>query len=102
MTKAKPLYTLQELIGRGSYGAVYRGIHNETKQVVAIKVLNLDTTEDDVADIQREISMLSQLKQVDAQNVVRYHGSFLYDTRLWVIMDFCEGGSIRTLVRFNK
>ncbi|EMR11364.1 hypothetical protein PNEG_00391 [Pneumocystis murina B123] len=99
MTIAKPLYTLQELIGRGSYGAVYKGIHNETKQVVAIKVLNLDTTEDDVADIQREISMLSQLKQVDAQNVVRYHGSFLYDTRLWVIMDFCEGGSIRTLMK---
>ncbi|KAG4302224.1 hypothetical protein PCK1_001496 [Pneumocystis canis] len=99
MTETKPPYTRQELIGRGSYGAVYKGIHNETKQVVAIKVLNLDTTEDDVADIQREISMLSQLKQVDAQNVVRYHGSFLYDTRLWVIMDFCEGGSIRTLMK---
>ncbi|KAG5519156.1 hypothetical protein PMAC_002244 [Pneumocystis sp. 'macacae'] len=99
MTKVKPLYTRQELIGRGSYGAVYKGIHNETKQVVAIKVLNLDTTEDDVTDIQREISMLSQLRQVDAQNVVRYHGSFLYDTRLWVIMDFCEGGSIRTLMK---
>ncbi|KTW30753.1 hypothetical protein T552_00465 [Pneumocystis carinii B80] len=99
MTTTKPLYTRQELIGRGSYGAVYKGIHNETKQVVAIKVLNLDTTEDDVTDIQREICMLSQLKQVDAQNVVRYHGSFLYDTRLWVIMDFCEGGSIRTLMK---
>lgn len=99
--KAAP-YTRYEVIGRGSYGIVYKGVHNETRSTVAIKVLNLDTAEDEVSDIQKEIVLLQSLKAGDAQNVVKYHGSFLNGTRLWIIMDYCEGGSIRTLMKSGK
>ena len=74
-------------------------IENATQQVVAIKVLNLDTEEEDVSDIQREIATLSQLKNCDSQNITRYHGSFLNGTKLWIVMDYAAGGSIRSLVR---
>ena len=30
-------YTLLEKLGTGSFGTVYKAIHNETKQIVAIK-----------------------------------------------------------------
>jgi len=30
-------YTLMEKLGTGSFGTVYKAIHNETKQIVAIK-----------------------------------------------------------------
>ena len=30
-------YTLLEKLGTGSFGVVYKAIHNETKQIVAIK-----------------------------------------------------------------
>ena len=87
-------------------------VHKETKQLVAIKILNLDTAEgkllawitsltavvDEVADIRTEISLLTQLKLADVQNVTRYYGSHLYGSKLWIIMDYCHGGSIRTLV----
>lgn len=95
-------YTRHEVIGRGSYGIVYKGVHNESRATVAIKVLNLDTAEDEVADIQKEIVLLQALKAGDAQNVVKYHGSFLNGTRLWIIMDYCEGGSIRTLMKSGR
>ncbi|CAG8608009.1 13358_t:CDS:10, partial [Acaulospora morrowiae] len=98
--KVKELYTKQELVGRGAYGVVYKGINNETNQVVAIKVLNLDTEEDDVGDIIKEISLLSQLS--DSQNITRYYGSFLHGTKLWVIMEYAAGGSIRTLMKAGK
>lgn len=74
----------------------------ESKQVVAIKVLNLDTAEDDIRDVQQEISLLSQLALSDAQNVTRYHGSFLNGSKLWIIMDYCSGGSVRTLLKAGK
>jgi serine/threonine protein kinase len=73
-------------------------IDNDSQQVVAIKVLNLDAEEEDVSDIQREIATLSQLKNCDSQNITRYHGSFLNDTQLWIVMDYAAGGSIRSLV----
>lgn len=77
----------------------FRRVENATQQVVAIKVLNLDTEEEDVSDIQREIATLSQLKNCDSQNITRYHGSFLNGTKLWIVMDYAAGGSIRSLVR---
>ncbi|KAG0205229.1 hypothetical protein BGX33_008028 [Mortierella sp. NVP41] len=96
---ASQLFTRQELVGRGAYGAVYKGVENATGQVVAIKVLNLDTEEEDVSDIQREIATLSQLKNCDSQNITRYHGSFLNGTKLWIVMDYAAGGSIRSLLQ---
>ncbi|KAG0040212.1 hypothetical protein BGZ82_004457 [Podila clonocystis] len=99
---ASQLFTRQELVGRGAYGSVYKGVENATQQVVAIKVLNLDTEEEDVSDIQREIATLSQLKNCDSQNITRYHGSFLNGTKLWIVMDYAAGGSIRSLLRMGK
>lgn len=86
-----------EVIGRGKFGVVYKGYNKQTKQVVAIKVLNLDTEEDEVIDVQQEIQFLTELKNVP--NVTHYYGSFLNDTRLWIIMDYCAGGSVRTLLK---
>jgi protein-serine/threonine kinase len=102
MTQQKPvtsLYRRLEAIGRGNFGVVYKGVNLETKQVVAIKVLNLDTVEDEVLDVQHEIAVLSQLSQSDAHNITKYYGSYLYGTRLWIIMDLCAGGSVRTLLK---
>lgn len=90
-------YKRTEVIGRGKFGVVYKGYHKQTRQIVAIKVLNLDTQEDEVADVQQEIQFLAELK--NAPNVTHYYGSFLVDTKLWIIMDYCAGGSIRTLLR---
>ncbi|EDO18106.1 hypothetical protein Kpol_1031p10 [Vanderwaltozyma polyspora DSM 70294] len=86
-----------EVIGRGKFGVVYKGYHLKTKHVYAIKVLNLDSDSDEVEDVQREIQFLASLKQVP--NITRYYGSYLQDTNLWIIMEYCAGGSLRTLLR---
>lgn len=85
------------IIGRGKFGIVYKGHHKQTKQNVAIKVLNLDTEEDEITDVQQEIQFLAELRNVP--NVTRYYGSFLNDTKLWIIMDYCAGGLVRTLLK---
>lgn len=97
MSNVTQLYKRTEVIGRGKFGIVYKGIHRATKQVYAIKVLNLDTSEDEVKDVQQEIQFLSHLKHVP--NVTHYYGSYLNGTKLWIIMDYGAGGSLRTLLR---
>ncbi|CCH58156.1 hypothetical protein TBLA_0A03570 [Henningerozyma blattae CBS 6284] len=89
-----------EIIGRGKFGVVYKGYHMKTKGVYAIKVLSLESDLDEVADIQREIQFLVSLKQVP--NITRYYASYLKDTSLWIIMEYCAGGSVRTLLRPGK
>lgn len=34
-------YTILEKLGTGSFGTVYKGMHNDTKQIVAIKQIGL-------------------------------------------------------------
>jgi serine/threonine protein kinase len=56
------------LAGRGSYGSVYKALLKATGEFVAIKVIQHGEG-DKIADIQKEISMLSECKH---PNVVRY------------------------------
>lgn len=96
---ASNFYTRLECVGRGAYGEVYKGLDRRTAKVIAIKILDLDTDEEEIADTQREISLLSQLQGPETCNITRYHGSFLEGSKLWVIMDYAAGGSIRGLMK---
>ncbi|KAJ8323796.1 kinase that interacts with cdc31p [Batrachochytrium dendrobatidis] len=89
-------YVLHDKIGKGSFGNVYKGIKKSNGQVVAIKVLDLDTDEDEISDVRKEIALLSTC---DSSSITRYHGSILNGSKLWIIMDYAGGGSIRELLK---
>ena len=77
---------------RLTFGSVDR----RTGQAVAIKIIDVENAEDEVEDIIQEISILSELH---SPYVTKYHGSYLRGSDLWIIMEFCSGGSCGDLMK---
>lgn len=65
-------------LGEGSYGSVYKALHKESGQVLAIKQVPVDT------DLQEIIKEISIMQQCDSPYVVKYYGSYFKNTDLWV------------------
>ncbi|KAL5049426.1 hypothetical protein BDW71DRAFT_195431 [Aspergillus fruticulosus] len=83
-------YQMMEELGSGSFGTVYKAIDKSTGEIVAIKHIDLESSEDDIQEIQQEISVLATCA---SPYVTRYHASFLRGHKLWIVMEYLGGGS---------
>ena len=72
------VFTLLEKLGEGSYGSVHRALHNRTSAILAVKIVPVN---DDLEEIIQEISVM---KGCISPYIVRYYGSWLRETVLWV------------------
>ncbi|PKS10812.1 hypothetical protein jhhlp_002569 [Lomentospora prolificans] len=89
-------YQVLEELGRGSFGVVYKGIEKATGETVAIKHIDLESSDDDIQEIQGEISVLSTCS---SSFVTQYKGCFLRGHKLWIIMEYLGGGSCLDLLK---
>eukprot|EP00937_MAST-01D_sp_MAST-1D-sp2_P005030 g5030.t1 len=87
-----------EQVGRGSFGTVCRARLLATHELVAVKKLPLGLAEEDAADVETEVSTMQQFAH---PNVVRYIGALrrMEQRQLWIVMEFCDGGSVADFVR---
>ncbi|KAH6807241.1 Protein kinase superfamily protein [Perilla frutescens var. frutescens] len=88
-------YELLHELGKGSYGAVYKARDLRTSELVAVKVISLSEGEEGYEEIRGEIEMLQQCSH---PNVVRYLGSYQGEEFLWIVMEYCGGGSVADLM----
>ncbi|BGP57170.1 hypothetical protein JCM8202v2_004810 [Rhodotorula sphaerocarpa] len=89
-------YLLQDKLGVGSFGVVYKAIHLPTSRLVAVKIINLEDSDDDIAEIQLEISHMAAC---DSPWVTKYFRSFLRGWKLWIVMEYLAGGSCLDLLK---
>lgn len=71
-------------------------VDKRTGQAVAIKVIDIESAEDEVEDIIQEIAILSELQ---SPYVTKYYGSYAKGAELWIVMEFCSGGSCADLMK---
>ncbi|XP_072231937.1 mitogen-activated protein kinase kinase kinase kinase 2 isoform X2 [Leuresthes tenuis] len=86
-------YELIHRIGCGTYGDVFKARNIRTSELTAIKIVKLDPG-DDITSIQQEITMMKECKH---KNIVAYFSSYHRNTKLWICMEYCGGGSLQDI-----
>ncbi len=94
-------FNVQNRIGRGGMGAVYRGVHQTTKVPVAIKVL-AEPLVDDENFRQRFNKEIAALRQLRHPNIVRLLGSGVQDDFCYYVMELVDGPSLEEEIRVGR
>ncbi|KKY34028.1 putative ste ste20 ysk protein kinase [Diaporthe ampelina] len=104
--RTPPPYALSELIGKGSFGRVYKARAAGSGRLVAVKIISIDEGDslapgaaDTFQDILKEVNTLKKLGESGARNINTVIETLLVGPSMWIITEYCGGGSVSTLMR---
>jgi serine/threonine protein kinase/predicted ATPase len=92
-------YRLQEVIGVGGMGTVYRGMDMRTGDNVAVKLLKADAVMDDPDLVERFVREAEALRQLNHPNIVKVLATIEENNRHYIVMDYVSGGSLSDLLK---
>ena len=111
------IFTLLNPIGHGAFGYVYRAIHNQSKKIYAIKIINYFKDNINFIENEKHINNInfcyqtvqqetSLMKKVNSSNyILEYYGSYFSrrTNTLWLIIEYCSFGStIDLMLAMNR
>jgi len=86
-------YRILGEVGRGGMGTVYRAMSKTGEKVVALKVMDSEVKDEDAHKRFLREGKLGQ--EMDHPNIVRIYDSGKAGGRLFYVMEFCQGASLR-------
>ncbi|MGD1918875.1 MAG: serine/threonine-protein kinase [Pleurocapsa sp.] len=86
-------YKILHCLGQGQYGRVFCAVHRQTKKLVALK--ELDRQKFPTRMFLRELGFLVTLQH---PNIVSCRGLEYSQTGRFMVMDYCQGGTLRELM----
>jgi serine/threonine protein kinase len=93
-------YVLEDIIGRGAMGQVWRGRDRDGHRL-AFKLLRPELTEDPKV-VQRFVQERSILTSIEHPNVVSMRDLVVEGDTLAIVMDLVDGGDLRTLLSSTR
>src|ERR1044072_7799330 len=92
-------YEVIDQLGRGRLGNVYRALHPDIQKYVVIKeiVSELTGNAQVKARFEKEVANLMQLPT--HPNIVAVGDGLVLDNRLYLVMDYVDGGSLALLMQ---
>ncbi|VDD91156.1 unnamed protein product [Enterobius vermicularis] len=80
------------LISSGNSGTLYKTLDTNTDQIIAVKCISLDGSQDILTDLQRETNILRQCSA--SPFIVKFLSAILLDGELCLCMEYMDGGSL--------
>ncbi|KAK0705675.1 hypothetical protein B0H67DRAFT_558231 [Lasiosphaeris hirsuta] len=87
-------YIMLKQIGQGAYGQVYLARNRSTKKLVAVKHIPIygELEQRRIAD------EIKTTKECEHLNIVKFIESFLCREKIWIVMDYMDGGCLLDLL----
>eukprot|EP00574_Skeletonema_japonicum_P003196 CAMPEP_0201725344 /NCGR_PEP_ID=MMETSP0593-20130828/8766_1 /ASSEMBLY_ACC=CAM_ASM_000672 /TAXON_ID=267983 /ORGANISM="Skeletonema japonicum, Strain CCMP2506" /LENGTH=609 /DNA_ID=CAMNT_0048216715 /DNA_START=108 /DNA_END=1937 /DNA_ORIENTATION=+ len=96
-------FSIEKMLGEGSFGQVFRARHLRTNAIVAVKVV--PNQEGDAAEADKIMGEIDILSKCNSPYIVGYFECFVAPPKkrmeageMWIVMEFCDGGSISDLI----
>jgi len=93
---------IMKMLGEGSFGQVFSARHKATGAIVAVKVVPNQEDDEENEKMMGEIDILSKC---NSPFIVGYFECFVCPPKkrmeageMWIVMEFCEGGSVTDLI----
>src|SRR4051794_18933776 len=95
-------FQVQELLGQGGSGTIYRAEHVTLRRKVAIKVLHTELSRDDLA-VERFRREATTVAEIDNEHMVEIHDfGRTPDSRLYLAMELLEGEALDAVLYREK
>jgi mitogen-activated protein kinase kinase kinase len=91
-----------QFVGGGTFGSVYAAINLDSGQLMAVKEIRLQDPQlipTIVAQIRDEMGVLQVL---DHPNIVQYFGIEPHRDKVYIFMEYCDGGSLAGLLEHGR
>ena len=95
-------YEVLDLIGKGNFGSISKILRKSDNKILVWKELDYGRmTEKEKQNIVSEVNILHELHH---PNIVRYYDRIIdkKNTKIYIIMEYCEGGDIGLLIKRLK
>lgn len=93
-------YTIEKMIGKGSYGHVYKIAHNETHKIYAMKKVNINSISH-----YNSINMINELRILATHKcpfIVRFKTAFVDGGNMYIITEYACKGDLSQIIKKNK
>ena len=91
-TNLLDLYDIKQKLGKGKFGLVKLGINKETKDKVAVKVMNKNNM--DSSDLELVRTEIEILKICQHPYIIKLYDIFENVDYIYIIMEYCPGGDL--------
>ena len=91
------IYEILEKLGQGNYGIVYKVRKKQTNEIFAAKISTILNS--NIDNFKKEINVL---KQSNSPYIIKYYNSYIKNNKIWIIIEYCDCGSILDLMRITK
>eukprot|EP00051_Salpingoeca_urceolata_P027505 m.481757 g.481757 ORF g.481757 m.481757 type:complete len:344 (+) comp22318_c0_seq1:370-1401(+) len=82
-------------VGQGTHGVVQRVLHNPTQTNMAMKEIDLNTTDESCQQIVRELDVL---RQSGCPHIVNYYGAFFNEGNVYILMQYMNAGDLQSII----